>query len=73
MVTTPSDQKVSVHLAMKRNDFWEISNLNYDIIKNEITKMNYSEKIYCLVAQFILETLIAYDQNKRKELYNCII
>lgn len=73
MVTIDSDEEVSVYLVMKRTEFLKISNINYDIIKNEITKMRYSETIDFLVTQFILEALIAYDQNKKKELYSCIL
>lgn len=73
VISVDSDQEVSVHLLMGRFDFLEISNINYDIIKNEITKMVYSEKIDPLLTKFILEALIAYDQNQKIDLYNCVL
>ncbi len=73
MISVDSDQEISVHLLMGRFDFLEISNINYDIINNEITKIVYSEKIDHIVTKFILEALMAYDQNKKIDLYNCVL
>ncbi|MHC1682906.1 MAG: hypothetical protein AB6733_08155 [Clostridiaceae bacterium] len=70
---TDTNEEISVFLILRRNDFLKISNLNYDVIKNEITKSVYSETIEIWVTQFILEALIAYDKNNNIELYNCIL
>lgn len=74
-VQVPADngELISVHLAMKKSDFLLISNIDYDMIDREIEQQKYTETVDSLVTMFILNGIMAFDENKSADLYNMLI
>ncbi|MBR4027277.1 MAG: hypothetical protein IKJ01_06950, partial [Lachnospiraceae bacterium] len=66
-------EMISVHLAMKKEDFLLISNMNYELIINEILQQNYTPTVDILVNTFILNGINAFDENQNMDLYNMLL
>lgn len=62
----------TIYVVLKKEDFIELSNINYKNMREAIVSIPYTEKYGQVVNILILEMLLAYDENKNDELLNLI-
>lgn len=62
-----------VYIVLKKSDFLELANINYQVVQNSLFAVPYSEEYGLAVNFLLLEMLSAFDERKNTELINCII
>ena len=58
------ETRLSVYINMKKDNFLEYSNINYDIIKESFTNTDFSSASLAKINELLLEILSAYDCKK---------
>lgn len=72
-IPAASGALISIHLAMKKQDFLLISNMDYGKITKEILEQKYTQELESVVTIFVLNGILAYDENKNQELYEMLL
>jgi len=60
-----------IYIMLKKQDFIELSNINFANIKNAIFAISYSVEYGIAINNLALEMLFAYDETNDAELINC--
>lgn len=63
----------SIYVMLKKQDFIELSNIDYQVVEESIFSIPYTEEYGQTVNQLILEMLLAYDENNEPELLGSIL
>lgn len=63
----------SMYVMLKKQDFIELSNIDYQVVEESLFSIPYTEKYGQAVNGLILEMLLAYDENNEPELLSSIL
>ena len=72
-ISADNGEMISVHLVMKKTDFLQISNIDYNMIIREIMQQEYTETVDSLVTMFMLNGIMAFDERKNTDLYDMLV